>query len=363
MNSQQRVLTALERKTPDRVPTFELVIDSQVMRAIVAGADLADFVEAMGLDAIAVRPDMKREQLEEGLFRDERGLLLRRTTQDYLEPVSTVINTLDDLRRFEFPDPHAAHRFESLKKAVRRFEGRVPVIAFLRDGWSEVRDLHGFSQSLVDLYDNPELIRGIIEKAVDYYGELGKLAAGLGARIALSGDDVAGNNGLLMSPRHFQQIIYPAMKRLFADWHRAGLYVIKHSDGNLTPILDLLIDTGLDCLHPIEPLAGMSLEIVKRQYGSRICIMGNVNCAGHLVFGTPAEVVEEVKHCMDVAAPGGGYICSSSNSIPRSVKPENYRAMIEAVKQYGHYPRPTSSMCAARLTEVSRDGPQPPEQA
>ena len=211
MNSRERVLAALERRTPDRVPTFEVVIDSQVMNAIVPGAGACDFVDAMGLDAIAVRPDIKREQIEENVFRDERGQIVQKTTQDYLEPVNIVIKDEKDLRQFDFPDPNAPHRLESLKKAIDRFKGRVPVIAFLREGWSEARDLHGFSESLVDLHDNPGLIRGIVEKAVDYYSELGRLAAELGAEIAFSGDDFAGNNGLFMSPQHFRDIIYPAM--------------------------------------------------------------------------------------------------------------------------------------------------------
>ena len=337
MNSRDRVLTALERKIPDRVPTFEVAIDSQVIDAILPGADLLDFVDTMELDAVAVRPNVDRTKIEEDVFQDERGVIVRRTTQDYLEPVNTVIKNEKDLRRFEFPDPHASHRLENLKKAIARFKGRVPVIAFLRDGWSEARDLHGFAESLSDLIDNPGLVRGIIEKAVDYYSELGRLAAELGAEIAFSGDDIAGNNGLFMSPGHFSDIIHPAMKRLYKNWHDCGLYIIKHSDGNLEPILDLLVDTGLDCLHPIDPLAGMSLEKVKKEYGDRICIMGNVNCAGNLVFGTKDQVVQEVKKCIDVAAPGGGYILSSSNSIPRSVKPENYIAMIEAAKKYGKY--------------------------
>lgn len=337
MNSRDRVLTALERKIPDRVPTFEVAIDSQVIDAILPGAELLDFVDTMELDAVAVRPNVDRTKIEEDVFQDERGVIVRRTTQDYLEPINTVIKNEQDLRRFEFPDPYASHRFENLKKAIARFNGRVPVIAFLRDGWSEARDLHGFAESLSDLIDNPGLVRGIIEKAVDYYSELGRLAAELGAEIAFSGDDIAGNNGLFMSPRHFSNIIHPAMKRLYKNWHDCGLYIIKHSDGNLEPILDLLVDTGLDCLHPIDPLAGMSLEKVKKEYGNRICIMGNVNCAGNLVFGTKDQVVHEVKKCIEVAAPGGGYILSSSNSIPRSVKPENYVAMIEAAKQYGKY--------------------------
>ncbi len=63
-----------------------------------------------------------------------------------------------------------------------------------------------------------------------------------------------------MSPAHFKEFIYPAMKRLYKKWHSCGLYIIKHSDGDLNAIMDLLVETGLDCLHPIDPLAGMSLE-------------------------------------------------------------------------------------------------------
>jgi uroporphyrinogen decarboxylase len=337
MNSRQRVLAALERKVPDRIPTFEAAIDSQVIQAIAPGANLFDFVDQVGLDAVAVRPDMNYETLEDGSLRDERGMILRRTTQDYLEPVNAVIDGMDGLRRFEFPDPYAPHRFCTLRKAVGRFRGRLPVIAFLRDGWSEVRDLLGFSRALIELHDHPGLVRGILEKAADYYGEMGRLAAQFGAEIAFSGDDLAGNNGLLMSPRHFRELILPVLKRLFAKWHSYGLHVIKHSDGNLDSILDLLVESELDCLHPIDPLAGMSLERVKREYGARICIMGNVNCAGNLVFGTEKQVVDEVRHCIETGAPGGGYILSSSNSIPRSVKPKNYLAMIEAVKRYGQY--------------------------
>ena len=99
MNSRDRVFAALQRKIPDRVPTFELVIDSQVMDAIVPGADLLEFVDRMGLDAVVVRPDMKRAEVEKDVFVDERGTMVRRTTQDYLEPINTVIKNERDLRK------------------------------------------------------------------------------------------------------------------------------------------------------------------------------------------------------------------------------------------------------------------------
>jgi uroporphyrinogen decarboxylase len=335
LTSRQRIIAALERRIPDRVPVLELVVDSRVIEALSPGDDYIDFVGSVGLDAVAVRPDMKNETLDADTIRDERGLIARRTTQDYYEPVSQVIRDYGDLARFEFPDPHASHRFVSLKRAIGQYKGKLAIIAFLRDGWSEARDLHGFQATLMDLYDNPKLVQGIIEKAVDYYSELGKIAAGLGAEIAFSGDDIAGNLGPLMSPDQFRQIIHPALKRLYRNWHSCGLYVIKHSDGNLYPIVDLLIEAGIDGLHPIDPLAGMSLEKTKALYGDRLCLIGNVACAGNLVFGTPEQVREEVKACIEAAAAGGGYIAASSNSITRDCKPDNYRAMIEAVKQHG----------------------------
>ena len=337
MNSLERMVLALERKIPDRVPHFEFEISSSVIKEIIGDGDIFDLTEKLDLDAISPRVNQKRQKIDENTFIDERGLIVKKTTQDYLEPVNTVIKNETDLRKFEFPDPNAPHRLESLKQAVKRFKGKRAIISFLRDGWSEARDLHGFAESLIDMVDNPGLVKGIIDKAVEYYVELGRLSEELGAEIAFSGDDIAGNKGLLMSPSHFKEFIYPGMKRLYKKWHSFGLYIIKHSDGDLNSIMDLLVDTGLDCLHPIDPLAGMSLEKVKRDYGSKICIMGNVNCAGNLVHGTENDVIEEVKNCIKVAAPGGGYILSSSNTIPKSVKPQNYIAMVKAVKQFGIY--------------------------
>jgi uroporphyrinogen decarboxylase len=337
MNSRQRVIAAFERKKPDRVPHFELVIDSMVIDKIVPGADIFDFIDKMGIDAIAVRPNVKIEKLDENNIKDENGTIRQRTTQDYFEPVNQVIKDESDLKKFDFPDPYASYRFDNLKKAIERFKGKVAVVSFMRDGWSEARDLHGFAQSLIDLIDRPKLVRGILEKAVDYYSELGKLSAELGVDIAFSGDDIAGTNGLLMDPVYYREILYPPIKRLYKNWKKYGLYILKHSDGNLYPVIDLLIDAGMDCLNPIDPTAGMSLAKVKEEYGSKICIMGNVNCAGNLVFGTEEDVIEEVKRCIDIASPGGGYICSSSNSIPRDVKPQNYVAMINTIKEYGKY--------------------------
>jgi len=105
----------------------------------------------------------------------------------------------------------------------------------------------------------------------------------------------------------------------------------------ILPIIDMIIDSGIDCLDPLDPVAGMDLGDVKRKYGSRIALKGNVDCSHLMTLGTPDEVAAATRQALAVGAPGGGYILSSSNSIHSSVKPENYMAMLRTVQEHGSY--------------------------
>jgi uroporphyrinogen decarboxylase len=100
----------------------------------------------------------------------------------------------------------------------------------------------------------------------------------------------------------------------------------------------MIVDSGIDCLDPIDPQGGMDLAEVKAKYGDRIAVKGNVDCVHLMSFGTPDEVVEATKEALRKGMPGGGYILSSSNSIHSAVKPENYKAMLDTLKEYGSYP-------------------------
>jgi uroporphyrinogen decarboxylase len=99
----------------------------------------------------------------------------------------------------------------------------------------------------------------------------------------------------------------------------------------------MIVDAGVDGVNPIEPAAGMDIGEVKQKYGHRVCLIGNIDCSCLLPEGSVEEVEAAVKECIRKAAPGGGYIISSSNSIHSSVKPENYLAMIQATRKYGRY--------------------------
>ena len=111
---------------------------------------------------------------------------------------------------------------------------------------------------------------------------------------------------------------------------------IFHSDGNLMPILDDLLTLGMEGLHPIEPGA-MDLGVLKQRYGGDLCLVGHID-VDTLSRGTPEAVDALVQSAIRVAGPGGGYIAGSSNSVPYYARPENVRAMAQAIRSYGRYP-------------------------
>jgi len=191
---------------------------------------------------------------------------------------------------------------------------------------------------LLDYYDNPRLAHELAEMVIDYKIRLMRRAIREGADAVVSGDDYANQHGTVMSPQHFRQFVLPYLKRSIDAAHDEGVPFIKHTDGNIWAILDDLVQAGIDALDPIEPAAGMDIGEVKAKYGDRIAVIGNVDCSFVLTRGTVEEVEEAVKETIAKASPGGGHILASSNSIHPAVKPENYRAMVEAARKYGRYP-------------------------
>ena len=111
------------------------------------------------------------------------------------------------------------------------------------------------------------------------------------------------------------------------------------ADGDLGDVMDMIIDSGLDAVMAIQPFCGMDIKQLKHDYGSRITLWGNINISDLLIFGSPEEVRTVVKETIRIAAPGGRFILSTSNSpaIP-DIPTENLLAMYEAAKEYGEYP-------------------------
>ncbi|GAH36492.1 unnamed protein product [marine sediment metagenome] len=110
-----------------------------------------------------------------------------------------------------------------------------------------------------------------------------------------------------------------------------------HTDGHITPLLDFVVDCGFDGLHSLEPTAGVDLALVKKKVGDKLCLLGNIDIAHDLTYGTKDDLFAAVKHAIKTAGPGGGFIVSAANMHP-TVKVDNLRWMVEATKEFGNYP-------------------------
>jgi uroporphyrinogen decarboxylase len=344
MNSRERVIAALERRQPDRVPYFECVIDPRVMNALLPGCDYDQFNDWIGLDnASQNRSSWSRENVEfideaKGLFRDKWGVIRAFGPESTPVPIEGPIKSPEDLKHYVPPDPQADDVLGHLPEVIARYQGKKAVTAICRDAFFNPAFLRGTSQYLMDMIDHPTLVHELVEMALGYDIPAMQRMVRAGVDVVVFGDDYADKNSTLMSPRHFREFILPGLKRCVDAAHEAGAYVVKHTDGNIMPILDMIVDTGIDGLNPLEPQAGMDIGLIKHKYGHRIALIGNIDC-GYLLSQAPAGEVRRVtRETIRKAAPGGGYCLSSSNSIHSSVKPENFMAMIETLRECGAYP-------------------------
>jgi len=335
LTGKERIECALRRGEPDHVPTFEWFIDAGVGEALTGSCDPIDIVDALAIDGINIRADYSREDVADDTYRDEWGTV-RKLTGDCIPAVlEHPIGDISKHRDYAFPDPAAPHRFQTLESALDRFSDERAVILNLRDGFSDMRDLLGYEDALVQFMLEPDLFRELLDRAVDYNLELARLARErYGVGIVATTDDVANDTGLLCRPEQYVETIGPSFRRVMQGYKDLGYLIIKHCDGDVTSVVDFWIDCGIDCLDPIDPGAGMRLDAFRERYGDSLCLKGNVDCKGALCDGTEEDVANEVRECLEKAG-RVGYILSSSNTIHRGVKPGNYSAMLAALRRWG----------------------------
>lgn len=149
--------------------------------------------------------------------------------------------------------------------------------------------------------------------------------------------DYCFNDNPFMSPDQFAEFVAPYLKRLIQAQRELGFYVIKHTDGNIMPIIDQLVDCHPHALHSLDPQGKIEMAEIKARYGDRICLIGNVNC-GLMDTGTDEEVVESARQALRHGMPGGGYIFSTSNCIYTGMRPERYELILDVWRKEGNYP-------------------------
>ena len=342
LTSLERVFKTLNLQEPDVVPTCELIVDPKVQNVILPGASYEDFVDFMDLDA-AVYYEWAYDRYEtvdeaKGIIRDKFGVIKRLTTEVDAIPIEAPIKSEKDLDNYTPPDPDVPWKYETLEAAVKRFKGQRPVIATAMDVFYQVNEIRGMYDHFMDVVRNPDLIERLTEIVLDYNLRYIRNCIEVGADIIWITGDIATTIGPMVSPKHIERFAIRPLKATVDECKSHGVPCLKHTDGNIWSIFDMLVGTGIAGIHPIDPESGMDIGEAKTKYGNRVCLIGNIDCGATLCWGTEEEVRQEVKECIRKAGAGGGLICASSNSIHSGVKPENYVTMVKAIREYGRYP-------------------------
>lgn len=324
------------------MPHFEIGFDRAVKQKISKTSfRVADYFDwdAVLVDDRAV-PAYRQETFGPSgeYFRDQWGVTRRLTTELIAYPVEPAARIEADLEKWRPPDPDLESRYAKIRELVGENQGRKAVLATFADPFDVASDVRGAANFFADFLRRPAAVGQLISTIGDYYVRYIRNCAAAGVDVIFIAGDYATATGPMVSPARYEAHVIPVLKRLVTAAHEAGMLVIKHSDGNIMPLGEMMLSTGINGLHPIDPNGGMSLSTMKKEYGKRVCLLGNVDCSYTLSWGTVEEVRQEVKRCIHDAAPGGGYICTSSNSIHSSVKPENYITMVAAIREYGRYP-------------------------
>jgi uroporphyrinogen decarboxylase len=320
MTPRERLIAALKLGTPDRVPYFEYSISGDVVKKAFGHCpeDRLEFNRLVGRADLEVwrKPPIfaRYEKARDGRSHLTAGLI--RTRADYRE-------------HFRLPAPFNSQGLEDAQRAVEQ-KGEFALGLVVSLSADPVFLSMGFDGVAYALADDPGLVGEMLDRFTDWTVELLAEYQKLGFDFVLCGDDVAHKTGPFVSPKAFRDVFWPRMKRV-ADAIR--LPWIQHCDGDLRPIMDDWLALGMNAIHPIEPGA-MDIFELKRLYGHRLCLCGNFDI-NILALGTPEQTREEVRRKMEVLKVGGGYVAASSTSIPFYVKPENFRAMVEAIRDFG----------------------------
>jgi uroporphyrinogen decarboxylase len=379
LTSRQRVERALNHQEPDRVPidigggtSTTLVVEAyrnlkrylglpegqiQTLSKQYRSARLDEQVmRRLGSDCYPLRgrgpSNWTPPPTGPGEFVDVWGVTWRqiwyRDNAFYWEvaqaPLATA--TIDDLDRYPWPDPgdpgytaglagEARTLYEQTGYAV---EASCGFYSFFETGYA----LRGYEQLFMDFIQNPAFVLALFDRLLDINiaGTRRFLdAAGPFVTIFRTADDLASQSGLLVSPAMYRQFLKPYHQRYvnFVKSH-TDAKVLFHTDGNVTPLLDDLVEIGVDVLNPVQPSALGDLAALKAAYGDRLSFSGAIDTHQVLPNGKPDDVRAEVRRRIHELGPGGGYILSSVHSILVDVPPENVLAMADAAQEFGRYP-------------------------
>jgi uroporphyrinogen decarboxylase len=197
----------------------------------------------------------------------------------------------------------------------------------------------GYEYFLYQIYDNPFLIERLMDIILEHQVKVVETVCqkyGEQCLFFLFNDDIAHNSGLAVRPEQFGQFFIERMRTLISPTKKLNKKVVMHTDGKMDAVIPLLLEVGIDGVHPCEPESNDIFSLKEKWYGKMI-LFGNISTVA-LAYGRKEDIDEEVRWRLKKLGPEGGYVFGSSTSIMEGIPPENFLTMIQTVQQEGRYP-------------------------
>jgi len=342
MLHRERVELAIARKTPDRAPKGEIMIDPDFLEVFKPGfkdeyAATVELLDLFDLDIYCkdlLRPAPKQVGVGPNglpLMEDCWGIRFE-YSQDGLLYEDFVVNEPKKADVFQFPcvSIYDASNLTYFKKNTDRFIGGI-----VGGPFDNLIPIAGFDNVMfwsVESDESMKALNTLAWKAARFNVDLAVLCKEAGADFILIADDMAYNSGTFLDPITLRKLFFEPFKWLVSEIHsRTSLPVFLHCDGDINSILDDLVWIGLDGLQALQPSAGMDIRQIKNKYGKNLCLWGNIDLNYLLPFGPAEKITAHVKELAKDLTPGGGWILSTCNTLSRAVPFEHAKAMYDAL--------------------------------
>ncbi len=353
MEPYERILTAVHHKSPDRIPIDYIATPetNTTLKKYFGVDDYEVLLQKLGVDIRTVGPrfvgpeDMTGAAGVGAQGKDFLGIVWKPVKNEFgtyneiaFHPLGRAA-TVKEIE--EYPWPKADwFDFSHLKKEIARLnkDQRYAIQYFAGGAFETPWYMRGMERFLMDLVECPDIAEAISRHAMEFYREraMRAIEASDGQiDIIGSGGDIGTQRGMMLSPGLWRQHVKPYSEQLIRPFKDMGLITYYHSCGSIVPVVEDLIEMGLDILDPIQPkAAGMDPEGLKSRFGDRLTFHGGVDEQELLPWGNPSEIRKEVERIIQILGEKGGYIVCPSHAIQPDTPVENIIALYEAANEY-----------------------------
>jgi uroporphyrinogen decarboxylase len=365
MNSRERVLRALRRDgLPDRVP-LQFDLSRPLLEAFSQKLDIPigwqpNYYEdlkyrtsgneirvAMGSDCVlvggGVPAGFEPQQTDDGCIVNEFGMKMKMglAWYDVVEGPLEQASTVGEVRDLPFPDPADEARFVDARRYIDRYRGESFIIGDVELTMFEMAwHMTGLQKFMTDMAMGEPYIEALLDRTMEFSIAIGRRLVELGVDGIWTGDDFGAQNGMMISPEMWRRLFKPRMAEVFRQFRAINpeVVVMYHCDGAIAPILDDLIEIGLDVFNPVQPnVPGHEPHELKARFGDRLSFWGAIDQQQLLPNGSPDEIDADVKAKIEALGSGGGYMVAPAHILQGDTPVENVEAFIEAVKRHGLY--------------------------